>query len=346
MLLRFFFTSDPDELFFVCVWYNNAVFGSLATLFLSSLSNVQKSVVAVSMTPYVGLLKQVVKVVGPLFFAAEASGSATAPIELLNRVFDEAAHWPPLIPGTSVYLPLMSDLLQWQVPWTGLHNYRPSFIAPLQPPGLASHLLKESSSALSIASAAGHSASCSTLSSVDEPLGSPPATSTSIVDESLASAAITAQLNRVNLGPAVTPVVSSEHGDGLREPYLSKARVPQNALYASSVVSGISQKERRPGDQLSLSDVFAASSLELAGLFQEVGLFSVFRSLSPCLWHLWELVITGQPVLVMGSSPERCGDAVLALVSLISPLEFCADYRPYFTLFDPDFQEVRNCPRA
>jgi len=59
----------------------------------------------------------------------------------------------------------------------------------------------------------------------------------------------------------------------------------------------------------------------LPGAFQELGLFSTFRSLAPCLWRLWGIAITGQPLLVMGPSPEVCGDAVLAVVSLVAPLK-------------------------
>ncbi len=73
---------------------------------------------------------------------------------------------------------------------------------------------------------------------------------------------------------------------------------------------------------------------------QDIGLFSTFRGLCHSLWHLWELAITGQPIIVVGTKPELVGDAVLAIVSLISPLVFGGDYRPFFSLYDPDFKEV------
>jgi hypothetical protein len=58
------------------------------------------------------------------------------------------------------------------------------------------------------------------------------------------------------------------------------------------------------------------------------------------LWLLWELAITGQPILVLGLNPELVGDAVLCIVGLVSPLCYGGDYRPYFSLYDPDFKEV------
>jgi Stabilization of polarity axis len=78
-------------------------------------------------------------------------------------------------------------------------------------------------------------------------------------------------------------------------------------------------------------------------LMQELGLFTIFRGLCHSLWHVWELAITGQPIVVVGTHPELVGDTVLSVISLISPLVFGGDYRPYFSLYDPDFKEVRAC---
>jgi hypothetical protein len=73
---------------------------------------------------------------------------------------------------------------------------------------------------------------------------------------------------------------------------------------------------------------------------QDIGLFSVFRGMCHSLWLLWELAITGQPILVQGQHPELVSDTVLSIVGLISPICFAGDFRPYFSLYDPDFKEV------
>ena len=325
----------------------------------------QKSVVAVSTLPYIGLLKQVVRIVGPLLFAAEASGVTAAPVELLERAFDEARRWPALIPGTSVVLPLLSDVIVWQVPWTGLHNYRPNFIAPLFPAS-GPHRRRRAGSAGSLVSGATFSESFASLSSLEDAAAARPEVSAAGEGGGGATAADAADARGGDddggsseiVTPRPTRILAGARHDGLplQQPLPRHPAVSETAARPLGLTAGAADLSaavlpagdcsprlgRPPTHILSLSEVFAASSLELAGLFQEVGLYSVFRGLSPCLWHLWELVITGQPVLVMGASPERCGDAVLALVSLISPLEFCADYRPYFTLFDPDFQQARG----
>eukprot|EP01133_Synstelium_polycarpum_P007845 gene7845-9206_t len=64
-----------------------------------------------------------------------------------------------------------------------------------------------------------------------------------------------------------------------------------------------------------------------------------FKNFSNRLWMLWEMVLLGHPIIVMSSTPPISSDAVLALVSLISPLTYCGDYRPYFTIHDPDFHK-------
>ncbi|CAN7989094.1 unnamed protein product [Ixodes hexagonus] len=68
----------------------------------------------------------------------------------------------------------------------------------------------------------------------------------------------------------------------------------------------------------------------------------LFRCLLPMLSHvqlLWELVLVAEPVVVMASSPAVCSETVHALVGLIWPLRFCADYRPFFTIHDSEFKE-------
>jgi hypothetical protein len=71
---------------------------------------------------------------------------------------------------------------------------------------------------------------------------------------------------------------------------------------------------------------------------QSVNIYSVFRAITSKLWLLWELVLTGEPILLVSPTPSQCSDAVIALVSLISPLRYCGDYRPYFTIHDSDFK--------
>ena len=55
------------------------------------------------------------------------------------------------------------------------------------------------------------------------------------------------------------------------------------------------------------------------------------------MWTYWEAALTGRPILVKSPQPHMCSNAVLGLVSLIAPLPYAGDFRPYFTINDPAF---------
>ena len=46
------------------------------------------------------------------------------------------------------------------------------------------------------------------------------------------------------------------------------------------------------------------------------------------------------PLLIVADTPTYCSEAVLGIISLISPLEFIGDYRPYFTIYDPEYKMI------
>ncbi|XP_039114403.1 protein DENND6A [Dioscorea cayenensis subsp. rotundata] len=82
------------------------------------------------------------------------------------------------------------------------------------------------------------------------------------------------------------------------------------------------------------------------GLFHDSDLFASFRGLLLNLWMLWELLIIGEPILLVAPSPPQCSEAVAALVSLVSPLLYSVDFRPYFTIHDPDFARLNALPEG
>ncbi|KAJ2447642.1 hypothetical protein GGF42_005385, partial [Coemansia sp. RSA 2424] len=70
------------------------------------------------------------------------------------------------------------------------------------------------------------------------------------------------------------------------------------------------------------------------------GLFRSFRDTLDDLWVCWELMILGEPLVVLADTPSRCSEAVVGLVDIIFPITYCGDYRPYFTIQDPDFRAI------
>ncbi|MGH0127621.1 UNVERIFIED_CONTAM: hypothetical protein FKN15_035261 [Acipenser sinensis] len=75
----------------------------------------------------------------------------------------------------------------------------------------------------------------------------------------------------------------------------------------------------------------------------------LFKCFQPILIHIqmfWELMLLGEPIVVMAPSPTVSSETVLALTSSISPLKYCCDYRPYFTIHDSEFKEYTTRTQA
>ncbi|CAB0008452.1 unnamed protein product [Nesidiocoris tenuis] len=96
-----------------------------------------------------------------------------------------------------------------------------------------------------------------------------------------------------------------------------------------------------PGD-ISLGNASILQSICSTAVIPCVHLNNLFSCFSNCIYHiqlLWELVLIGEPIVVMASSPETCSQMVHALVTMIMPLIYCGEHRPYFTIHDTEFKE-------
>jgi hypothetical protein len=81
---------------------------------------------------------------------------------------------------------------------------------------------------------------------------------------------------------------------------------------------------------------------DVQGSFRFVNVYKRFRKHIGNLWFLWELAITGQPILVVANSCNACSRAVFGIMSLIAPLSFKGDFRPFFTVFDVDYKHFED----
>lgn len=95
------------------------------------------------------------------------------------------------------------------------------------------------------------------------------------------------------------------------------------------------------------SSVYLENQVQITSV-EDLNLFEILQPVLSHIHLVWELVLTSEPLVVMASSPTYCSSMVLALTRIISPLKFCADYRPYFTIHDSEFKQftskVRNPP--
>lgn len=132
---------------------------------------------------------------------------------------------------------------------------------------------------------------------------------------------------------------------------LLRADLPELATLPSDVVKAAAQHAGLPSvaealaDDLDLDTGIPLSLLPRApgqqvpavGLFTDADVFTPLSHVTRHLWTLWEILLSGEPLLIASPSPVSCSGAISALVSLVAPLPYCADYRPYFTIHDPAF---------
>ncbi|XP_011072930.1 protein DENND6A isoform X1 [Sesamum indicum] len=137
--------------------------------------------------------------------------------------------------------------------------------------------------------------------------------------------------------------------------YVSKWPVPLPGQLVELPIGNASLKVNLPPSHSLPSDngFFEDSASSLApllpsnlsipqGLFHDSDLFGTFRGLLMQLWKLWELLLVGEPILIIAPTPPQCCEAVAGLVSLVAPLLFSVDFRPYFTIHDPEFAKLNS----
>ncbi|CAI4227786.1 unnamed protein product [Auanema sp. JU1783] len=78
----------------------------------------------------------------------------------------------------------------------------------------------------------------------------------------------------------------------------------------------------------------------------QINVYQPLRNIIKHLHVLWELIMIGEPLLIIANNPAICSSTVQALVSLIAPLKNINDYRPYFTIHDSEFKEYSAKNRA
>ena len=73
-----------------------------------------------------------------------------------------------------------------------------------------------------------------------------------------------------------------------------------------------------------------------------IGILFRFLDVIDHLWTIWELVLLGESLVVMGKSQASVSEAVWWLSQIIRPIPYSGDFRPYFTIQDADFHKFIN----
>lgn len=71
----------------------------------------------------------------------------------------------------------------------------------------------------------------------------------------------------------------------------------------------------------------------------DLDLYNCFQPVISDLQTLWEMIMTCEPFIVIAHKPDLCANFVQALIGLIYPFKSNLDYRPFFTIHDPEFKE-------
>lgn len=87
----------------------------------------------------------------------------------------------------------------------------------------------------------------------------------------------------------------------------------------------------------------SVSTESTAPIFNEIDPAAALRGVHDHIQTLWEILALGEPLLVYAPTPTDCSSAVMALLSLLHPLPFTGDWRPYLSLHDADFDRISNC---
>lgn len=87
-----------------------------------------------------------------------------------------------------------------------------------------------------------------------------------------------------------------------------------------------------------ISSTINNAKVSLSSSFWMVNLVTLLGPLGLLqhLYVLWELVASGNDIIVYASSPAQCSEVVIALASLLAPLNCLGDIRPYISKGDSD----------
>lgn len=123
--------------------------------------------------------------------------------------------------------------------------------------------------------------------------------------------------------------------------------VVQLPLLGQLVQVRLPTKSDKPGDTRGPDEAIKRSSAVM--VIPAVHDLNLYQALQPVLNNfelIWELVLTNEPIVVIATSPTLCANTVQALVSLIHPLKYAGDYRPFFTIHDSEFKHYTTRTQA
>ncbi|KAK8807328.1 hypothetical protein WA158_004087 [Blastocystis sp. Blastoise] len=84
------------------------------------------------------------------------------------------------------------------------------------------------------------------------------------------------------------------------------------------------------------------NNIQFVGLFQDIPLYSFFYNKYKLYEKLYEISLYNESLIILSSCIDIVSQAVLIVTSLSNSIPYTGDFRPYFTLFDPDYNAIFN----
>ncbi|EER17843.1 hypothetical protein Pmar_PMAR023773 [Perkinsus marinus ATCC 50983] len=264
----------------------------------------QKTIAVVSRHPFTELWSTVVS--GPMVEAYTAAERCGTCPQVLQQVWLDTCRWPKPKPAKTVTLPILSTRLSFVIPIGGPVSWFPRKVVGSSP-------------------------------------SSSPRGSSVIV--SSPQAPVVGSRERLRESVCGDGDISLEKTLAYLRTDSGQNEGPMRKRGLISAVKGLSGSKPVGSRAFSLSSSLQHHQVPWF-LYSEVSKSGSLWPLMSSLWHLWEMAITGVPMLVYTPRqlPSSVSNAVFAILSLIQPVQYRGDYRPYFTIYDPDYEYYKTAP--
>jgi hypothetical protein len=75
----------------------------------------------------------------------------------------------------------------------------------------------------------------------------------------------------------------------------------------------------------------------------DINVYSIFGyDKIDIIYKLWEIVMLNKSLIILADSPDLCSEAIYGLMSILFPIPFKGKFFPYFTIFDQNFNLLRD----
>lgn len=320
------------------------------------LNRLLQSVILLSRLPFTNLFYEILASIAPKFFADGEN--------VLDNACLDISNWPSLQAGECIQLPLLGSVYQTYIPSLTSANLQQAY-TPVAPPhnsSMEKNEVTDNDSATQMQPKASEvNDKCKNAEAI--------ATSNSALDES-------SQASSSNVTPQSPADILVSYKQS-KEILLSKKENSVNSNSQcdknsnTSIGANVIDNENDDQDDEDSDDGdYSTTDIKIndhtsntqtnhsTNLIKSISTQSfmqrtpivlssvheidIFRSLYAVLSYthlLWELVLTAEPIVIMATSPSDCSLMVQCMMSLIAPLSYSAEARPYFTIHDSEFKE-------